>query len=241
MLVSLLQALPPKEKKQLPVATSVRKKVKLKGLPPATVIRFSLSNQAVTRLMKEFDSDGSAKRYYNLKTTDAPWNSWGAPKGPITLSLIIVPAADATDSDWIGLGLDEKQLLQALLQATHPVPGQTLAARSDLTPYTGQNPTSLGFHAFEAQSRLIALLGGPDAGPALAVLQNLFHGTSVVSTTQIKIRGNVAEAGFSYYLSKEGLAAVRQILSLDIEQILEMANTASEKASVKSGGASAKP
>lgn len=232
LVASSLQALPAKEKKQLPFSVSVRKKVKLNGLPPATVTRISLTKKAATDLMKEFKS-GSGKRYYDFKSADSPLSRWSAPKGPIALSVIVVPAADATGSDWLGLGLDEKQLVQALVQATHPVPGQTLASRAELAPFIAQNPTSLSFQSFEAYSKLMALLGGPEIGPSLNALQNLFHGTSIVSTRSIKMRGNVAEANASYYLSKEGLSAIRQILSLDIEQLLEIA-----KAMNKNGAAS---
>jgi len=231
MLTTLLQALPPKEKRQLPLSIVVRRNVKLKGLSSATVTRISLTKQAVTLLLKELDADGIGNRYYDFKPTESAWNRWGAPQGPMTLSLIAVPAADATGSDWFGLGFDEQQLLQALVQATHPVPGQTLATRAELAPLIAQNPTSLGFQTFEAQSRLMALMGGPDFGPALAGLQGLFHGTSVVTTTQVQRRGAGAEAGFSYYLSKEALAGIRQILSLDIEQILGLAKIMNQQGS----------
>jgi len=232
LLASALQALPAKEKKKLPFSVSVRKKVKLNGLPPATVTRITLSKQAASDLMKEFKS-GSGKRYYDFKSADSPLSRWGAPQGPMALSVIVVPAAEATGSDWLGVGLDEKQLVQALVQATHPVPGQTLASRAELAPFIAKNPTSLSFQSFEAYSKLMALLGGPELGPSLNALQNLFHGTTIVSTRSIKMRGNVAEANVSYYLSKEGLAAVRQILSLDIEHLLEIT-----KAMNKSGAAS---
>src|SRR6188768_421810 len=223
MLMSSLQALPAKERKKLPLALSVRKNVKFAGLPPATVARISLTKQVVTDLMKELEAERASKRDSDSKSADSPLSRWGAPKGPIVLSLMIVPNSDATGSDWFGFGLDEKQLVQSLLQATHPVPGQTLAARVDLAPFIAQNPTSLGFQSFEAYSRLLALVGGPEFGPALTGLQSLFHGTNIVSTRSIKMRGNVAEANASYYLSKDGLAAVRQLLNLDIEHLLELA------------------
>ncbi len=223
MLTTLLQALPAKDKKELPITTSVRKNVKLKGLPPATVTHFSLTKQAVTQLVKEFKPDGAAALSHDSNKIDSAFDHWGAPKGPMLLSVIVVPAADSTGSDWIGLGLDEKQLVQALVQATHPEPGQTLAARSELAPFIARNPTSLSFQSFEAHSRLMALMGGPELGPALTGLQSLFHGTHVVSTTRVTRRGDVVEAGFSYNLSKEGLDAIRQILSWDIERLLEVA------------------
>ena len=239
LLATSLQALPAKEKKKLPFSVSVRKKVKLNGLPPATVTRISLTKQAVADLMKEFKS-GSGKRYYDFKPTDSPLSRWSVPKGPMALSLIVVPAADATTSDWLGFGLDEKQLVKALVQATHPVPGQTLASRAELAPFIAQNPMSLSYQSFEAYSKLMALLGGPEIGPSLIALQNLFHGTSIVSTRNIKMRGNVAEANASYYLSQEGLAAIRQILSLDVEHLLEMAKAMNQKGAVGESDAKAK-
>jgi hypothetical protein len=222
MLTTVLQALPPKAKRELPLGISVRKNVKLSGLPPATVTRFSLTKQALAQLMKELKSDGAGKRYYNLKAPDSAPNRWGAPQGPMVLSMIAVPGADPTGSDWLALGLDEKQLLQALLSATHPVPGQTLASRADLAPLLAQKPMSLSFQSFDAQNRLLALLVGPELGPALAGLSSVFHGTSLVTTTRIQQRGNVAEAGLSYFLSKEGLGAIRQILSWDLERVLDL-------------------
>lgn len=236
LLTTSLQALPAKEKKKLPLSVSVRKNVKLEGLPPATVTRISLTKQAVADLMKELKSDGTGKRYYNFKSADSPLSRWGAPKAPMTLSLIAVPSADAAGSDWFGFGLDEKQLTQALVQATHPVPGQTLASRAELAPFIAQNPTSLAFQSFESYSKLMALMGGPELGSALIALQSLFHGTTLVATKNIKMRGNVAEANASYYMSKEGLAAFRQLLSFDIEHLLELAKSLDPKdAPVESG------
>jgi hypothetical protein len=219
LMASALQALPPKAKRELPLSTSVRKNVKLNGLPPATVTRFSLTKQAAAQLLKELDSDGAGKRHSKRETAGL---RWGAPQGPMVLSMIVVPAADATGSDWFAFGLDEKQLVQALLLVTHPVPGQTLAARADLAPFLAKAPMSLSFQSFESQNRLFALLGGPELGPVLTGLSGLFRGTSLVTTTRISQRGNVVEAGLSYYLSKEGLGAVRQILSWDIERVLDV-------------------
>jgi len=227
LLARSLQALPAKAKKKLPLAFSVRKNVKLTGLPPATVARISLSKQAVTDLIKEAKSEGSKRS--DFKTADPPLKRWSGPKGPIVLSLIVVPADDPSGSDWFGLGLDEKQVVQALVRATHPVPGQTLAARAELAPFIAQNPTSLSYQSFDELSRLLALIGGPEIGPALIAMQGLFHGTSIVSTENIKLRGNVAEASSSYYLSKEGLAGVRQILSFDIERLLDLAKAMEQK------------
>lgn len=236
LLTTALQALPAKEKKKLPLSISVRKNVKLEGLPPATVTRISLPKQAVADLMKELKSDGTGKRYYNFKSADSPLSRWGAPKGPMTVSLIVVPSADAAGSDWFGFGLDEKQLTQALVQATHPVPGQTLASRVELAPFIAKNPTSLAFQSFESYSNLMALMGGQELSSTLIALQNFFHGTTIVATKSIKLRGNVAEANSSYYLSKEGLAALRQILSLDIEHLLELAKSINpEKTPIESG------
>jgi hypothetical protein len=229
MLSTAMQALPAKEKKKFPLGISVRKNVKLEGLPPATVTRISLTKQAVLDLMKELKSDSTGKRYYDFKSTDSPLNRWGAPKGPLALSVIVVPSADAAGSDWIGFGLDEKQLTKALVQVTHPVPGETLAARAELAPFIAQNPTSLAFQSFESYGKLMALMGGPEAGAALTAFQSLFHGTTVVTTKSIKLRGNVAEATDSYYLSKEGLTAVRQVLSYDIERLLEFAKQMEQK------------
>lgn len=234
LLVSLLQALPAKQKKDLPFVVSSRKKVALKGLPPATVTRISLTKQAVAQLQKELTpGNGAAQRYYNYDMAGSALNRWDAPQGPMVLSLIVVPAADTTGSDWIGFGLDEKQLVRALVQATHPVAGQTLAERGDLAPFLAQNPSALSVQSFEAQSKLLALVGGPELGPALAGLQGLFHGASVVSTTHVRLRGNVAQAGVSYFLSKQGLDGVRQILSWDIEHLLELAQRMKEAESVK--------
>lgn len=229
MLAHLFQALPPKEKKEFPLATSVRKNVKLKGLPPATVSHFTLTKQAVTRLLDEYKSDGLSKRDDQLKTTDTPLDHWTAPKGPMVLSLIVVPATDGTGSDWIGVGLDEKQLVQALVQATNPALGQTLGARERLAPFIARNPTSLSFQSFEASGKLMALLGGAELGPVLSGLQGLFHGTTVVSSTTVTRRGNTTEAGVSYNLSKEGLDAIRLILSWDIEHVLDVANKMNQK------------
>jgi hypothetical protein len=75
----------------------------------------------------------------------------------------------------------------------------------------------------------MALLGGPELGTALTALQSLFHGTTIVSTKNLKLRGNVAEASAGYYLSKEGLGALRQILSFDIEHLLELAKSMEPK------------
>jgi hypothetical protein len=229
MLATALQALPAKEKKKLPVGMSVKKNVKLEGLPPATVTRISLTKQAVADLMKELGSEGAGKRSASSKQTDSPLSRWGAPKGPLALTVIVMPAAEATGSDWLAFGLDEKQLVQALVQATHPVPGQTLASRSELAPFIAQNPTSLSYQSFDSYSRLMALTSGPELATALTGLQNLFHDTSVVSTTHIAVRGNVAEANASYYLSKEGMSAVRQILNLDIEHLLDLAKSMDTK------------
>ncbi|HYQ00700.1 MAG TPA: hypothetical protein VER96_18605, partial [Polyangiaceae bacterium] len=132
-------------------------------------------------------------------------------------------------SDWIAFGLDEKQLLQSLVQATHPVPGQTLASRTELAPFIAQNPTSLSFQSSESYTRLMALMGGPELGPGLSAFQNLFHGASFVSTRSIKMRGGIAEANASYYLSAEGLAGIRQLLGLDVEHLLEIAKAIKEK------------
>src|SRR6185369_5973843 len=107
------------------------------------------------------------------------------PKAPMTLSLIAVPSADAAGSDWFGFGLDEKQLTQALVQATHPVPGQTLASRAELAPFIAQNPTSLAFQSFESYNKLTALTGGPAPASALLALQSLFHGTTPATTKNI--------------------------------------------------------
>lgn len=225
MFSTALQALPAKEKKKFPLGISVRKNVKLEGLPPATVTRITLTKQSVLDLMKELKSDGTGKRYYNFNAPDSPLSRWGAPKGPMAISLIVVPSADAAGSDWLGFGLDEKQLAQALVQATHPVPGQTLASRAEFAPLIAQNPTSFAFQSFESYSKLMALMGGREMGMALTALQSMFHGTTVVSTKNIKLRGNVAEASSSYYLSKEGLAAFRQILGFDVEHLLELAKS----------------
>jgi hypothetical protein len=84
---------------------------------------------------------------------------------------------------------------------------------------------SLAFQSFESYSKLMALLGGPELGSALIALQGLFHGTTIVSTKNIKLRGNIAEASTSYNVSKEGLAGLRQLLSFDIEQLMEMAKS----------------
>lgn len=223
------QTLPTKEKKQLPFVFNTRKNVKLSGLPPAIVTRISLTKQAAADLMKELGLDGSSRRYYNYKPSDSSLPSWGAPKGPMTLSLIVVPAADGSGSDWLGIGLDEKQVVQTLVKATHPVPGQTLASRAELAPFIAQNPMSLSYHSFESFTRSMTLMGGPEAATALTAFQSLFYGASLVGTTSVKMRGNVAEANVSYYLSKEGLAAVRQILSFDIEHLLELAKAMTDK------------
>ena len=78
-------------------------------------------------------------------------------------------------------------------------------------------------------SKLMALMGGQELGSALIALESLFHGTTIVATKSVKMRGNVAEANASYYLSKEGLAALRQILSFDIEHLLELVKSMNPK------------
>lgn len=225
LLSTSLQALPAKDRKKLALGISVRKNVKLEGLPPATVTRITLPKQVVADLMKELKSDTGGMRSYDFKSANSPLSRWGAPKGPMTLSFITVPSADAAGSDWFGFGLDEKQLTQSLVQATHPVPGQTLASRTELAPFIAQRPMSLAFQSFESYSKLMALMGGPELGTALIALQGLFHGTTIVSIKNIKLRGNVAEASTTYSVSKEGLAGLRQLLSFDIEHLMELAKS----------------
>jgi len=229
MLATSYQALPAKEKKKTPLRISVRKNVKLPGLPSSTVTRISLSTQAVADLIKELKSDSTGKRYH-VDSADSLLTRLGAPKAPMALSLIVVPGSDAAGTDWLGFGLDEKQLAHALDRVTHPVSGETLASRAELAPFIARNPTSLGFQSFESYGKLLALIGGSEIATALTALEGPFHGTTLVSTRSIKQRGDVSEANATYYLSKEGLAAIRQLLSLDLEPWLDLAKTSNPPA-----------
>lgn len=223
-LAGLQKAMPAKVRREFPLTLSLGKTTQLPGLGKAITHRITLSQKT----LREFFDESKKK----LDAKEANKNQWAAPKGPLTLTLFVLPNANGAGSDWFAFGLDEKVLKEAFSQLFHPAPGATLASQPKLAPFLAKNPLSFSYGSFLWQSQWMQALMAQDESKAMAVLSGLFDGLTFTGASHVVRRGASTEATLDYYVSPEGLNGLRTLLGWDLarfDQLSKELDAASEK------------
>ncbi len=219
----LQKAVPAKQRAEIPFSVTGPKKQQFPGLPAATVYRVSISKKTLNGWL-----DDSKK---TLDSKDASVK-WGTVKGALTATLIVLPDASASGSDWFAIGLEEKLMLSGLAQALRPLPGATIASRTELSPFLASKPLSFGHNAFKLESQLLESVFG-NGSDAIALFAGLFHGATLTGVSHIQRTASGSEATLDYHLSPEAMNGLRTLLSWDVDRFEKLAADAGAEAPAK--------